>query len=171
MYDYVVVGAGSAGCVLANRLSEDPSARVLLIEAGKKDRHPNIKIPAAFAKQFKTKLDWDLATEPEPHCEGRSLYIPRGKGLGGSSSMNAMLYVRGRPLDYDLWEEQGADGWSWDGLRPYFLKAENDERGGSEHHGVGGPVNVQNQRSPRRINADFLEAAQAAGIPRCADYN
>src|SRR3954463_1124536 len=121
--DYVIVGAGSAGCALAGRLSEDPTTRVLLIEAGGRDRHPNIAIPAAFAKQFKTKLDWDLATEPEPHCDGRELYIPRGKGLGGSSSMNAMLYVRGRPLDYDLWESQGAEGWGWKDVVPYFLKS------------------------------------------------
>ena len=101
----------------------------------------------------------------------RRLYCPRGKSLGGSSSMNAMLYVRGRPFDYDLWEEQGADGWGWASVRPYFLKAENDERGASEHHGAGGPVNVQDQRSPRRMNADFIRAAEACGIPRCADYN
>ena len=111
--DYVIVGAGSAGCVLADRLTEDPSVRVLLLEAGGKAVHPNVTIPAAFAKQFQTKLDWDYATEPEPGCDDRSLYVPRGKGLGGSSSMNAMLYVRGRPLDYDLWEAQGATGWGW----------------------------------------------------------
>jgi choline dehydrogenase-like flavoprotein len=171
MADYVIVGAGSAGCVLANRLTEDPSVSVLLLEAGGPDRHPNIKIPAAFAEQFHTKLDWDYHTEPEPHVDDRRLYCPRGKSLGGSSSMNAMLYVRGRPLDYDLWEEQGADGWGWNGIRPYFLKAENDERGASEHHGIGGPVNIQNQRSPRRMNADFIKAAEACGIPRAADYN
>ena len=169
--DYVIVGAGSAGCVLANRLTEDPSVRVIVLEAGGADRSPNIKIPAAFAEQFHTKLDWDYSTEPEPHVDNRRLYLPRGKSLGGSSSMNAMLYVRGRPLDYDLWEEQGADGWGWEGLRPYFLKAENDERGASEHHGVGGPVNIQNQRSPRHVNADFIKAAEACGIPRSADYN
>ena len=169
--DYVIVGAGSAGCVLANRLTEDPSVRVLVLEAGGADRSPNMKIPAAFAEQFHTKLDWDYSTEPEPHVDDRRLYLPRGKSLGGSSSMNAMLYVRGRPLDYDLWEEQGADGWSWEGLRPYFLKAENDERGASEHHGIGGPVNIQNQRSPRHVNADFIKAAEACGIPRSADYN
>ncbi len=107
MHDYVIVGAGSAGCVLANRLSEDPSTRVLLLEAGGRDRSLNIQIPAAFPKQFHTKLDWDYATVPEPHVDGRSLYIPRGKSLGGSSSMNAMLYVRGSPLDYDAWEAQG----------------------------------------------------------------
>jgi choline dehydrogenase len=169
--DYVIVGAGSAGCVLANRLTEDPSVRVIVLEAGGADRSPNIKIPAAFAEQFHTKLDWDYWTEPEPHVDDRRLYLPRGKSLGGSSSMNAMLYVRGRPLDYDLWEEQGAEGWGWAGIRPYFLKAENDERGASEHHGVGGPVNIQNQRSPRRVNADFIKAAEACGIPRSADYN
>ena len=127
----MIVGAGSSGCVLAGRLSEDPNVRVTLIEAGGKGRHPNIAIPAAFAKQFKTKLDWDFATEPEPHCANRSLYIPRGKGLGGSSNMNAMLYVRGRPLDYDIWErDHGATGWGWSDVLPYFLKAEDNQRGG-----------------------------------------
>jgi choline dehydrogenase len=171
VHDYVVVGAGSAGCVLANRLSEDPAVRVLLIEAGKRDRHPNIKIPAAFAKQFKTKLDWDLATEPEPHCEGRSLYIPRGKGLGGSSSMNAMLYVRGNPLDYDGWAAKGASGWSWKEVLPYFLRAEDNGRGASEYHGVGGPLRVEDERSPRPLTGRFLAACAAAGVPRIDDYN
>jgi choline dehydrogenase len=169
--DYVIVGAGSAGCVLANRLSEDPSVRVLLVEAGGKDRHPNIKIPAAFAKQFHTNLDWDFNTEPEPHCDNRSLFIPRGKALGGSSSMNAMLYVRGRPLDYDLWEAEGAAGWGWEDVRPYFLRAEHNERGASEHHAVGGPLNVADERSPRALTRRFLEAAERVGIPRIADYN
>src|SRR5947209_5795933 len=169
--DYVIVGAGSAGCALAGRLTEDPATRVLLIEAGGPDRHPNIKIPAAFAKQFRTKLDWDLATDPEPHCHDRSLYIPRGKGLGGSSSMNAMLYVRGRPLDYDLWESQGAAGWGWEGVRPYFLRAENNERGSSEHHAVGGPLNVCDERSPRPVMRAWFAAAEAAGIPYVDDYN
>jgi choline dehydrogenase len=169
--DYVVVGAGSAGCVLANRLTEDPGVRVVLIEAGGRDRHPNIKIPAAFAKQFHTALDWDYATDPEPHCDDRSLFIPRGKSLGGSSSMNAMLYVRGRPLDYDLWEGEGATGWRWEDVRPYFLKAENNERGASEHHAVGGPLNVADERSPRPLTKRFLQAAEQVGIPRINDYN
>jgi choline dehydrogenase-like flavoprotein len=169
--DYVIVGAGSAGCVLAARLTEDPSVRVLVLEAGGKAIHPNVAIPAAFAKQFKTKLDWDYCTEPEPACDNRSLYIPRGKGLGGSSSMNAMLYVRGRPLDYDLWEAEGAGGWGWKDVRPYFLRAENNERGTSEHHASGGPLNVCDERSPRQLTARFLAAAEESGIPRVPDYN
>jgi choline dehydrogenase len=170
--DYVIVGGGSAGCVLAARLTEDPAVRVLLLEAGGKDRSPNIKIPAAFAKQFHdAKLDWDFETEPEPGCADRRLYMPRGRSLGGSSSMNAMLYVRGRPLDYDLWVKAGADGWGWDQVLPYFLRAENNERGASEFHAVGGPLNVADQRSPRPLVQELLAASQAVGIPYVADYN
>jgi len=171
VYDYVIVGAGSAGCVLANRLSEDPSMRVLLLEAGGKDRSLKIKIPAAFPEQFHTKLDWDFATEPEPHVDERSLYIPRGKTLGGSSSMNAMLYVRGRPFDYDSWEAQGAPGWGYKDVLPYFIKSESNVRGASAYHGANGPLIVSEQRSPRPMNRRFLEASEAAGIPRIADYN
>ncbi len=171
MADYVIVGAGSAGCTLAARLSEDPAVSVTLIEAGGRDRNLNIKIPAAFANQFRTKLDWDFNTEPEPHCDGRSLYMPRGKGLGGSSSMNAMLYVRGHPLDYERWVREGAPGWGWEDVRPYFLKAEDNERGASEHHAVGGPLRVEDERSPRKLTGRFLAACEEAGIPRVDDYN
>jgi len=171
MYDYIIVGAGSAGCVLANRLSEDPSVRVLLLEAGGSDRSLKIKIPAAFPEQFHSKLDWDFATEPEPYVDERSLYIPRGKALGGSSSMNAMLYVRGRPLDYDGWEAQGAPGWGYADVLPYFIKAEDNVRGPSEFHGTGGPLRVSEQRSPRPMSRRLLDASEAAGIPRIADYN
>ena len=171
MHDYVIVGAGSAGCVLANRLSEDPSVRVLLLEAGGKDRSMKISIPAAFPQQFHTKLDWDFATEPEPHVDGRELYVPRGKVLGGSSSMNAMLYVRGRPLDYDGWEAQGAPGWGYSDVLPYFIRSEDNVRGASEYHGVGGPLRVSEQRSPRPLNSRLLKASEAAGIPLIPDYN
>ena len=170
-HDYVIVGAGSAGCVLANRLTEDPSARVLLIEAGGRDRHPNIRIPAAFPNQFHTKHDWDFATEPEPAVDNRSLFVPRGKSLGGSSSMNAMLYVRGRPLEYDLWVDQGAPGWGWDDVLPYFIRSEDNARGRSEFHGAGGELAVSEQRSPRAIDTKLIEASVAAGIPRIDDYN
>ncbi len=170
--DYVIVGAGSAGCVLAARLSEDPAVRVQVLEAGGRDRHPNIKIPAAFGKQFHdAKLDWDYETEPEPGCANRRLYIPRGRSLGGSSSMNAMLYVRGRPLDYDLWVKAGATGWGWSEVLPYFLRAEHNERGASEFHAVGGPLNVADQRSPRPLVRDLIDATVASGIPYTADYN
>jgi choline dehydrogenase-like flavoprotein len=170
-HDYIVVGAGSAGCVLANRLSADPSVSVLLVEAGGRDLHPNIKIPAAFANQFKTRLDWEYYTEPEPSVDGRELYIPRGKSLGGSSSMNAMLYVRGRPLDYDMWEAAGAEGWGWQDVLPYFMRSERNCRGASEFHGEDGELVVSEQRSPRPVGKRLLAASEAAGIPYVRDYN
>ena len=129
VYDYVIVGAGSAGCVLAARLSEDPACRVLLLEAGPTDRKLEIHIPAAFNKLFKTRYDWAYETVPQEHLDGRPRFWPRGKTLGGSSSMNAMMYVRGSAADYDGWAELGNDGWSYDDVLPYFRRSENYERG------------------------------------------
>jgi len=169
-YDYVIVGAGSAGCLLAARLSEDPNVQVLLIEAGGKDRSPKIKIPAAFAQQFQTKLDWDYRTEPEPGCADRRIYIPRGKSLGGSSSMNAMLYVRGCAADYNGWADEGCEGWGWDQVLPYFDRSERRE-GGGPHHGQGGTLNVADPRSPRRLTSLMIEAAQANDFPLDPEYN
>ena len=170
-FDYVIVGAGSAGCALANRLSEDPGVSVLVLEAGGRDRSPNIKIPAAFAKQFRTKLDWDYLSGPEPALGGRELYVPRGKSLGGSSSMNAMVCTRGRPVDYDTWRDAGCDGWGWDDVMPYFRRMEDNSRGESEIHGAGGPVSVVDQVEPRPLTQRFLDAAVAAGIPANPDVN
>jgi choline dehydrogenase len=171
-YDYVIVGAGSAGCAVAARLSEDEGASVLVLEAGGRDRSPSIKIPAAFAKQFRTKLDWDYSTGPEPHLDGRELYVPRGKSLGGSSSMNAMMYVRGRPLDYDGWRDAGCPGWGYEDVLPYFMRMENYEAAGDPAvHGSGGPVNVADLVDPRPLTARFLAAAERAGIPRNPDIN
>ena len=170
-YDYVIVGAGSAGCVLANRLS-DSGAEVLLIEAGRRDRSPNIKIPAAFAKQFRTKLDWDYGCGPEPGCDDRTLYVPRGKSLGGSSSMNAMLYVRGHRTDYDGWrDDAGCAGWGWDEVLPYFIRSEHHEAGASPTHGVGGLLNVAPLRSPRGLTDLMIDSCGKHGFPFDDDYN
>ena len=127
-FDYIIVGAGSAGCVLANRLSAT-GLSVLLIEAGGSDRAMNVRIPAAFSKLFKTKRDWNYETDPEPYLDGRALYVPRGKMLGGSSSMNAMIYIRGNRADYDGWAAGGAGGWSYDDVLPYFKKSERNASG------------------------------------------
>lgn len=171
-YDYVIVGAGSAGCLLAARLSENRDARVLLIEAGGRDRSPKIKIPAAFAQQFQTKLDWNYETEPEPGCDGRRLYVPRGRSLGGSSSMNAMLYVRGCAADYDGWAAEGCEGWSWDDVLPYFKRSERREGAAdTEVHGTGGTLNVADVRSPRKLTELMIEAARANDFPLDPDYN
>jgi choline dehydrogenase-like flavoprotein len=170
-YDYVIVGAGSAGCVLANRLS-DSGAEVLLVEAGGRDRSAKIKIPAAFAQQFQTKLDWDYASGPEPGCEGRNLYVPRGRALGGSSSMNAMLYVRGHRSDYDGWrDEAGCEGWGWDDVHPYFIRSEHHEAGAGPDHGYGGLLNVAPPRSPRALTELMIAAARRRGHPADRDYN
>ena len=171
MYDYVIVGAGSAGCVLAARLSEDSDVKVALVEAGSPDTAQEIHIPVAFGQLFQTKWDWDYLTDPEPGLDGRRRYLPRGKMLGGSSSMNAMIYMRGNRADYQEWEGLGADGWGWDGVLPYFLRAEDNERGASQLHAVGGPLTVSDGRSRHVLMDAFLEAAEQAGHPRTDDFN
>jgi choline dehydrogenase len=168
MYDYVIVGAGSAGCVLAARLSEDPDVSVLLLEAGGPDTKENIHVPLGYLRLQRTDVDWDYVSAPEEHCGGRRLALPRGKVLGGSSSINAMVYIRGNRRDYDEW---GAEGWAWDDLFPYFLKAEDNERGASEWHGAGGPLPVSDQRSGMPLTPAWTEAGVEAGLPRNDDFN
>jgi choline dehydrogenase len=168
MYDYVIVGAGSAGCVLAARLSEDPDVSVLLLEAGGPDTKENIHVPLGYLQLARTDVDWGYSTAPEPNCNGRRISLPRGKVLGGSSSINAMVYIRGNHRDYDEW---GAAGWAWDDLFPYFLKAEDNERGASEWHATGGPLPVSDQRSGNKITPAFVEAGVEAGLARNDDFN
>ncbi|RMH19298.1 MAG: choline dehydrogenase [Acidobacteria bacterium] len=170
-YDYVIVGAGSAGSVLAARLAAEPGNRVLLLEAGPSDRRREVRIPAAFPKLFKSDVDWAYVTEPEPHLGGRRLYWPRGKMLGGSSSMNAMLYVRGHRRDYDRWRRLGNEGWGYDDVLPYFKRAEDQVRGAGEYHGAGGPLAVAEPRSPNRLSRAFVAAAEELGFPRNDDFN
>jgi choline dehydrogenase len=171
MADYVVVGAGSAGCVLAGRLTEDPSVSVTLLEAGGPDRARNIAVPAAFGQLFRTAVDWDFATEPEPGCDNREMYWPRGKVLGGSSSINAMIYIRGNRLDFDSWRDAGCEGWGYDDVLPYFLRSEGNERGSSEFHNGDGPLSVVDQRSPNVITRAYVAAAAQAGLPLNPDFN
>jgi choline dehydrogenase-like flavoprotein len=170
-YDYVIVGAGSAGCVLAARLSEDPDVRVAVIEAGGPDDAPEINLPVAFASLLKTKFDWDFASEAEPALGRRCLYIPRGKVLGGSSSINAMIYIRGNRADFDGWAEQGAPGWSYQDMLPYFIKAEGNERGDTHFHGRLGPLTVCDSRSMHPLVDRFIQAGVEAGYSQNDDFN
>ncbi|MFF7892381.1 GMC family oxidoreductase [Streptomyces sp. NPDC007907] len=171
MYDYIIVGAGSAGCVLARRLSEDETTRVLLIEAGPVDDAPQIRIPAAFSKLFQTKYDWSYLTECEPGLDGRRRYLPRGRMLGGCSSMNAMIYIRGNRRDYDAWAAGDADGWSWQDVLPYFLRAEDFEGAPSPWHSTGGPLTVSEGRSRHPLADAYVTAAQEAGYHYTSDFN
>jgi choline dehydrogenase-like flavoprotein len=168
MPDYVIVGAGSAGCVLAARLSEDPDVEVLLLEAGPRDTDRSIHVPLGVLELPREELDWGYQSAPEQECMERRIPLPRGKVLGGSSSTNAMIYIRGNPRDYDDWR---VAGWSWADLMPYFLKAEDNERGASRWHGVGGPLPVSEPRSVNVISRAFVDAGVQAGLARNDDFN
>lgn len=170
--DYIIVGAGSAGCVLANRLSKDPSNRVLLIEAGKRDNYHWVHIPVGYLYCINNpRTDWCFTTEPEEGLEGRSLIYPRGKVLGGCSSINGMIYMRGQAEDYDGWRQMGCTGWGWDDVLPLFRRQQDHHRGESEHHGAGGEWRVERARVRWAVLDAFLDAAEQAGIPRTEDFN
>lgn len=171
MYDYVIVGAGSAGCVLAARLSEDPDVKVALLEAGGQDSRPEIAMPIAFPMLLKSSVDWDLYGEQEPGLGGRRLFLPRGKVIGGSGSINAMIYVRGNRADYDEWAAGGAEGWSYDEVLPYFRRSEDNERGEDEFHGVGGPMSVSDSRAMSPLIETMIEASVLAGHEHNPDFN
>ncbi len=161
--DIVIVGAGSAGAALAARLSEDPAVSVLLLEAGPPDRALELHVPAAFSKLFRGVYDWNYDTEPQPALEGRRVYWPRGKTLGGSSSLNAMMWVRGFAADYDEWASVAGDTWSWDALVPYFRRVERTQDAADPSQGIAGAQSVEHQRHPRPQTAAFLDAARELG--------
>jgi choline dehydrogenase len=170
-FDYIIVGAGSAGCVLAARLSQDPNVRVALVEAGGPDDAPEISMPVAFPQLFKTKYDWDFSTEPEPGLRQRRIYAPRGRTLGGSSAINAMIYIRGNVGDFDGWADEGAPGWSYREMLPYFIRAECNERGDPRYHGHSGPLAVQDSRSMHTLVDHLLEAGERSGYRPNDDFN
>ena len=172
--EYIVVGAGSAGCVVASRLSEDPTVNVVLLEAGPKDRHPMIHVPAGIRTLLEHPvINWNYSSEPEEGSGGRRIHWPRGKVLGGSSSINGMLYVRGNPADYDGWAQRGCTGWGYDDVLPYFMKSEDFRGDGSDekYRSKGGPLVVEDYRTVLPITHRFIEAAQQAGFPLTKDYN
>lgn len=171
IYDYIIIGAGSAGCVLANRLTENPQTRVLLLEAGRRDRSPLIHIPATFSKLFKTQYDWNYYTENQSQMANRQMYWPRGKVLGGCSSINAMIYIRGHRQDYDHWESLGNKGWGYNDILPYFKKAENQEYFESEYHGKNGLLNVSTLPELNPLTHAFIQGAQERGIVYQEDFN
>jgi choline dehydrogenase-like flavoprotein len=171
-FDYVIIGAGSAGCVLANRLSAQAETRVLLLEAGGRDSSPYIHMPAGIARLVGNKqVDWNYYTEPEPELCDRRLYWPRGRVLGGSSSINAMCYTRGHRLDYDEWAQLGATGWDYASVLPYFLRSEDQSRGAGDYHGTGGPLSVEDLRYRNPLSTVFVDAGVECGLKRNLDFN
>ncbi len=171
-YDFIVTGAGSAGCVLAARLSESGRHRVLLLEAGGKDTYPGSTFPLGYAKTFvNPRVNWMFDSEPETNLNDRIMYQPRGKVLGGTSSINGMVYMRGNHADYDEWRQRGCEGWDWESVLPYFRKAEDNARGADEFHGSGGPLHVSDQPYKWRIAERMLQACIEAGIPPNPDFN
>ncbi|MGY9057895.1 MAG: GMC family oxidoreductase, partial [Alphaproteobacteria bacterium] len=171
-YDYIIVGAGSAGCVLANRLSADSANKVLLLEAGPEDKNIWIHIPLGYGKNLTNRaVNWCFDSEPEENANGKIDYLARGKVLGGSSSLNGMVYMRGQKEDYDLWAQMGCLGWSYEQVLPYFRKAENNARGANEFHGSGGPLQVSDLRDIPPVYEAYLKAGQEAGMPFNPDFN
>jgi choline dehydrogenase-like flavoprotein len=172
-YDYVIVGAGSSGCVLANRLSADPSVRVCLIEAGGHDNSPRIQTPAGTITLYKSKkYSWNFLSAPQKNLNGRTLHTPRGKALGGSSSMNSMIYIRGHASDYDHWAQTGCPGWDWNSVLPYFKKSENNRIGQNPRlHGSAGELTIDLARDPNPISSLFVKAAERIGLKRNDDFN
>jgi len=170
-FNYIVVGAGAAGCVVANRLSADPNVSVVLLESGGPDRSPLIHMPAGFTKLTGPEVNWGFETVPQPELDNRRMHYPQGRTLGGSTSINAMIYIRGHRLDYEAWKELGNEGWGYDGVLPYFRKAENNERLVDAYHGTSGPLNVAEQVQHNVLTGAFVRAAQEVGIPYNPDLN
>src|SRR5918993_471923 len=171
-YDYVIVGGGTAGCVLANRLSADPGKRVLLLEAGPEDRSPWIHLPIGYGKtMFHPVYNWRFSTDPDPGMDGRRIYWPRGRCLGGSSSINGLIYVRGQREDYDAWAKAGNRGWGWNDVLPYFIRSESNSRGASEAHGADGPLACSDIGAKHELIEAIIAGAESLGVARTDDFN